>query len=338
MARHAIWNACQALGLKEGDVVLVPAYHHGSEIEALLKAGLHIKYYELNDMLEPDETELEKLLTSDVRALYLTHYLGFTQDAAYWRNWCDKRGLLLIEDAAQAFLATRDGQPVGSFGHMGVFCLYKTYGIPDGAAVVANVAIPTPSSAPKSGFVSMAKKHYNWVAERLSIFGHVKWFVDPILTWWRLKTDRPDEDFALDDPLLPPSNMSSRLLPAMLDEKTAEIRRANYQYLLQHLGDLVPLPFRTLRGGESPFAFPIEAENPRGFLKSLRKRGIEGLLFWFFPHPSLPVEDFPKSKLRRDHILAVPVHQELTKAHLEHIVDAVLETQSKLAKSTVAAS
>lgn len=338
MARHAIWNACHALGLKKDDVVLVPAYHHGSEIEALLKAGLRIKYYELNDMLEPDETELEQFLEPNVRALYLTHYLGFTQDAAYWRNWCDERGLLLMEDAAQAFLATRDGQPVGSFGHMGVFCLYKTYGIPDGAAVVADVAIPAPSSKPKSGFIRMAKRHFNWIAERHSLFGRVRWFFAPILTWWRLKTDRPDEDFVLDDPMLPPANMSSRLLTSVLSETTAEIRRANYQYLLNHLGDLVPLPFQTLQGGESPFAFPIETEDPRGFLRSIRKRGIEGLLFWFFPHPSLPVEEFPKSKLRREHILAVPVHQELTKSHLQHIVEAVLETQAKLTRAAVAAS
>lgn len=326
------------LGLRKDDVVLVPAYHHGSEIEALLKAGLQIRYYELDDMLEPIEAELEHLLGPDVRALYLTHYLGFTQDAAYWRNWCDERGLLLMEDAAQAFLACRDGQPVGSFGHMGVFCLYKTYGIPDGAAVVANVPIPAPSSKPKSGVIPMAKRHFNWIAERNSLFGRVRWFFAPILSWWRLRTDRPDEDFALDDPLLPPANMSSRLLPAVIDATTAECRRANYQFLLDHLGDLVPSPFRTLHGGESPFAFPIETENPRAFLNSISKRGIEGLLFWFFPHPSLPVEDFPKSKVRREHILAVPVHQELTEAHLQHIIDVVLETQATLMQTRVTVS
>ena len=338
MARHAIWNACHAIGLQKDDIVLVPAYHHGSEIEALLKAGLRIKYYELNDLLEPEGTELEQMLEPNVRALYLTHFLGFTQDAAYWRQWCDERGLLLLEDAAQAFLATRDGRPVGSFGHMGVFCLYKTYGIPDGAAVVADVPIAPPTSRAQSGLLRMIKRHFNWMAERRGGFGKIHLTLNPLFAWWRLKTDRPDEDFALDDPLLPPTKMSAKLLPNILDETTAEIRRTNYQYLLQHLGDLVPQPFRMLQGGESPFAFPIEAENPREFLKELRKHGVEGLLFWFFPHPSLPVEEFPKSKLRREHILAVPVHQELNNSQLRQIVDAVLEAKRQLASKAVAAN
>jgi dTDP-4-amino-4,6-dideoxygalactose transaminase len=66
-------------------VVLVPAYHHGSEIEALLQAGLRIRYYEVDRALEPDAAALESLLGPDVRALYLIHYLGFPQDAPRWR-------------------------------------------------------------------------------------------------------------------------------------------------------------------------------------------------------------------------------------------------------------
>src|SRR5687768_11009173 len=146
-ARHAIWSACRTLGLGNNDVVLVPAYHHGCEIEALLQAGVNIRYYELTDLLEPDPVNLQQLLTPDVKVLYLIHYLGFPQDALRWRQWCDERGLLLFEDAAQAFLAEIDNMPVGSFGHAGVFCLYKTYGIPDGGAVISFKPPVLPASA-----------------------------------------------------------------------------------------------------------------------------------------------------------------------------------------------
>jgi dTDP-4-amino-4,6-dideoxygalactose transaminase len=126
-ARHAIWNACRTLGLTGKDVVLVPAYHHGCEIEALIQAGVKIRYYELTELLEPDLKSLESQLTSDVSVLYLIHYLGFPQKAGYWRQWCDENDLLLFEDAAQSFLTEIDKQPVGTFGHAGVFCLYKYY-------------------------------------------------------------------------------------------------------------------------------------------------------------------------------------------------------------------
>ena len=39
-ARHGLWHGVRALGLAPGDEVLTPAYHHGSEVEALFRAGL----------------------------------------------------------------------------------------------------------------------------------------------------------------------------------------------------------------------------------------------------------------------------------------------------------
>jgi hypothetical protein len=58
---------------------------------------------------------------SEFRALYLTHFLGFPQHAERWRAWLDRRGLLLIEDEAQAWLATQNGRPAGSIGDPAVF-------------------------------------------------------------------------------------------------------------------------------------------------------------------------------------------------------------------------
>jgi len=38
--RQALWHGVRAVGLLPGDTVLVPAYHHGSEVEALLQEAL----------------------------------------------------------------------------------------------------------------------------------------------------------------------------------------------------------------------------------------------------------------------------------------------------------
>ena len=61
--RHAIWQAARALGLGPGDAALVPAWHHGAEIEALRRAGLEIAFYEGGPLLEPDASELDGLLS-----------------------------------------------------------------------------------------------------------------------------------------------------------------------------------------------------------------------------------------------------------------------------------
>ncbi len=333
LARHAIWNACRAVGLGEDDIILVPAYHHGSEIEALLQAGLQILYYEVTDDLEPDPVQLQSILNSHVRALYLIHYLGFPQRAAFWRQWCDDHHLLLIEDAAQAFLATIDQQPLGSFGHMGVFCLYKTYGLPDGGAVISFQPPPPPATKTKNGLWKVFKRHVNFIAARNNLIGLMHLKLKPRVTQWNRKWNvirgKLHKEFELGDPERPPSAMTTRLLPLLVNEKTAARRRENYRFLLRHLGDLVPAPFASLPEGACPFAFPIKVAETRTFLNQIRSKGIMGLLFWLNPHPSLPVEDFQKSRALRERVVALPVHQELTLFDLQQIVDVVQEVYNQ---------
>src|SRR4029077_18354593 len=42
-ARNAIWHTAKMLGLDRGEV-LVPSYHHGVEIEALMDAGAQVRF------------------------------------------------------------------------------------------------------------------------------------------------------------------------------------------------------------------------------------------------------------------------------------------------------
>jgi dTDP-4-amino-4,6-dideoxygalactose transaminase len=328
LARHGLWNGCRALGLGADDVVLVPAYHHGSEIEALLRAGVRTRYYELNEALEPDVEELESLLGPGVRALYLIHYLGFPQDAAHWRRWCDDHRLFLIEDAAQAFLASRDGRPLGSFGDLAIFCLYKTYGVPDGGAVTSAEAVTNATAAPRTGLWRLLKRHAAWMAERREAVGAAHLQLGRVPRWWHRRGRGQNDDFELDDPSAPPSMATTRLLPRMLNQATVRRRRENYEFLLARLRDMVPRPFAALSEGACPFAFPVESSDAPAFLERLRHRGVEGTLFWLYPHPSLPVADFPRSRALRERVLALPVHQELARVELQHIVDAVCDCRT----------
>src|SRR5690606_22557655 len=95
---------------------------------------------------------------------------------------------------------------------------------------------------------------------------------------------------------------------------------------------LVPAPFSTLSEGTCPFAFPIELDNPKIFLESLSQKGVLGLLFWINAHPSLPIDNFPRSRVLRERMFALPVHQELTKTDLKKIVDAVTESRVNFSK------
>ena len=322
-ARHGLWHGVRALGLAPGDEVLTPAYHHGSEVEALFQAGLACRFYEGGDgFFEPDEDELESLLSERVRALYLIHYLGFPQDAQRWRDWCDERGLFLLEDAAQAWLATSDGVPLGSLGDLSIFCLYKTVGVPDGGALLCRVPAATGEGSPTLQSGPLLRRHAAWLAGRSSVLARIS-------RLRKVEAYDVNEDFALGDPDSPPSTALEFLLRRLVDAGTAGRRRANYELLLRELGDSVTAAFDHVPQGASPFAFPLYAERKTELLERLRRKGIAALDFWSVPHPALPTERFPRAAELRERVLALPVHQELALSDVERIPRTVLGPVSR---------
>ncbi len=313
--RDALWHGLQAAPIEPGDAVLAPAYHHGSEIEVLVRRGLECRFYGLTRRLEPDEDQLDALLGPRVRALQLIHYLGYPQDAARWRRWCDERGLLLIEDAAMAWLAELPEGPVGSHGDLAIYCLYKSFGLPDGAALASRAPAHGPREDGPRQLSAVAGLHLAWLAQRCAVAplphdaragdGHV-----------------PEEDFALTDADAPPGAATRRLLPRVADRAAAARRRANARVLLDALGEQVPPPFDVVGAGAAPFAFPVRTGDKAALLDRLRRRGIEALDFWSHPHPALP-RRFADAAARRASTVALPVHQELRPGDLDRIVVAV---------------
>ncbi len=65
--------------------------------------------------------EIEKLVDDQTAAVLVTHLHGLACDMIRIKNFCQQRGVALIEDSAQALGARVDGKPVGSFGDVGIF-------------------------------------------------------------------------------------------------------------------------------------------------------------------------------------------------------------------------
>jgi CelD/BcsL family acetyltransferase involved in cellulose biosynthesis len=317
-ARHGLYHGLQSLGLGPGAEVLVPAWHHGSEVEALSRAGVACRFYDCGDDLAPDAAALEDLLGPAVRGLYLIHYLGFPQDSRAWRQWCDDRGLLLLEDAAQGWLGHDRGRPLGSFGDLAILCLDKTFGLPDGGALVLRGGAPAVAGngSHPGGVATTARRHAAWLAGRLpatsALLGDAEGHYDPA------------GDFALGDARAGVSRATRALLPRLADPAVAAARRARYRLMLAELGDAVPAPFGVLPDGCSPFVFPIHAGADKAALMDrLRRGGIKPLDLWSVPHPALDPSRFPGAAARRGRTIGLPVHQELRHADVERIVTAV---------------
>jgi dTDP-4-amino-4,6-dideoxygalactose transaminase len=301
-----------------GDEVLAPAFNHGSEIEALLRTGAHVRFYDCDQLLRPDPDSLQSLMGPRVRALHLVHYLGFPQDSGRWRRWCDERGLLLFEDCAQSWLARTGDAPVGSFGQLAIFCIYKMLGLGPGV-MVCDAPPPSARVRKPAGVGDVAATHARWVMQRLDLRRvagqptRAPFFPDP------------RTEFEFGDPESGSARAPMFLARRLGGEEVAEHRRANYRLLLERLGELVAPAFRQLPPGASPLQFPVVVSDKPRFLERLAAQGVEGADAWPISHPSLQTRNFPSAAALRSTLVGLPVHHELRDSDLDRVASAALK-------------
>jgi dTDP-4-amino-4,6-dideoxygalactose transaminase len=132
----------RALGIGPGDEVILPANTFIATAEAVSHAGaLPVLVDVREDTQLLDVGLIEEAITPRTRALIAVHLFGRTADLGPIREITQRRGIHLIEDAAQAHGARYNGQRVGSFGVAAGFSFYpgKNLGaFGDGGAITTN--------------------------------------------------------------------------------------------------------------------------------------------------------------------------------------------------------
>ena len=104
------------LGLA-GKKVLMPAYHHGVELETLLAAQVTPVFFRVDAQMRAD-FEDARARSAGVAAVYVIHYAGFPQDMRAARQLARELGVPLIEDCALALLSREGEKPLGSSGDL----------------------------------------------------------------------------------------------------------------------------------------------------------------------------------------------------------------------------
>jgi dTDP-4-amino-4,6-dideoxygalactose transaminase len=114
----------RALGL-DGSAVLVPANTNYATAEATLRAGCRPVLYDSG--LYPDLDAIEAAGVEDAAGLIVVHIGGYlSPDLPAIRAWCDRRGVLLVEDASHAHGARLHEQCAGTFGVAAAFSMFAT--------------------------------------------------------------------------------------------------------------------------------------------------------------------------------------------------------------------
>ena len=113
LARNALFHGLRSLGVGEGDIALMPSYHHGVEVETVRHTGARVIFYRVDKSLSADFDDVARR-AHGARLLYLIHYLGVPQHVQAARDLAAQFGLLLVEDCALALLSRHaTGAPIG---------------------------------------------------------------------------------------------------------------------------------------------------------------------------------------------------------------------------------
>lgn len=136
----ALVVSLRALGIGEGDEVIVPANTFIASAGAVLESGATPVYAEVDESLTIDVNKIEERITPKTKALMVVHFAGVPCKMNDVLEIVKEYGLILIEDCAQACGASFNGKKVGSFGDIGAFSfqINKIITTGDGGAITTN--------------------------------------------------------------------------------------------------------------------------------------------------------------------------------------------------------
>jgi dTDP-4-amino-4,6-dideoxygalactose transaminase len=135
--------ALEALGIGAGDEVITTPMTFIATPNAALFHGAEPVFADVDPktgLIDP--AAVEAAITPRTRAVIAVHLYGQLADMPALRSICDRRKLSLVEDAAHATEAERDGVRVAELGDATVFSFYatKTLTSGDGGAIVVRSA------------------------------------------------------------------------------------------------------------------------------------------------------------------------------------------------------
>ncbi|MEN6356172.1 MAG: DegT/DnrJ/EryC1/StrS family aminotransferase [Armatimonadota bacterium] len=137
----SIHTAIMAAGISPDDEVIVtPITDMGSLVPILWQGAVPVFADVDPRSYVMDPKSVEKCITDKTRAVLAVHLWGNACDLDAMKSLCDKHGIFLIEDCAQAWGCTYDGKYIGSIGDIGCFSLneFKHISCGDGGVVVTN--------------------------------------------------------------------------------------------------------------------------------------------------------------------------------------------------------
>jgi len=136
----ALTTVMTAMGVGQGDEVIMPAFTFVASFEAILSVGAIPVLVDVDETLTLAPDAVEAAITSRTKCVMPVHMCGSMARMDELKAICKKHKLLLLEDACQSIGGTYKGQKLGTIGDAGTFSFdyVKTITCGEGGVVMTN--------------------------------------------------------------------------------------------------------------------------------------------------------------------------------------------------------
>jgi dTDP-4-amino-4,6-dideoxygalactose transaminase len=315
----ALWLALAAAGIGPGDAVITTAFSFFASVSCILRAGARPLLADIDpETFNLDPAAARSCLataSTPVRAILPVHLYGQPADWDAFTQIKQQHGILLIEDAAQAFGASWDGRKAGGLGDAAAFSFYPTKNL---------------SAAGDAGMVTTASEAIDQRTRLLRAHGmRVRYQHEEV--GWNSRMDTLQAAVLL-------------VKLQFIDEWNAQrsTLAEGYRALFEKAGLIdagpyplngVVLPKTRAKAGHVFHQYVIRVRRRDELKVFLKERGIDSEIYYpiaLHQQPalrSLGYERgaFPESERAATEVLALPIFAQLTFAEQEIVVAAIAD-------------
>jgi dTDP-4-amino-4,6-dideoxygalactose transaminase len=169
----ALEMAALLADLEPGDEIIMPSFTFVSTANAFALRGAVPVFVDIrSDTLNLDERALDAAITPRTRVIVPVHYAGVPCEMDEVLAIARARGVMVVEDAAQALGSTYRNRPAGSFGDLAATSFHETKNLMSGEggallinapALAARAEIVRDKGTNRSRFLRGEIDKYTWV-------------------------------------------------------------------------------------------------------------------------------------------------------------------------------
>ncbi len=290
-----------ALGVGLGDEVITAPNSFVASAWAIARTGAKLVFSDVGDDMNLDPEKAEQAITDKTKAILVVHLTGRIARMEVFESLKERHGVVILEDAAQAVGARRNGRKAGSIGLFAGFSLHPLKNLHvhgDGGICVTN----------DEKLADSLTRYRNHGLENRNecLFWGVNSRLDNIqAAIGRIKLRRLED----------------------WNSRYREIAR----YYNSELSGVVETP--TLEDNEEPVyhRYMLQCDQRDELMKHLDDRGVGSAINYPVPLHLQPAAQslgykrgsFPVAERLADRILSIPLYSELEDNEVEHVVASV---------------